>query len=75
MLLFYEKNQTENAIFLNPFSVCSSCKLKFVACLFVDKETNESYPFPKKRSKRTCPSMVLGLNPHREGGNSTSKRP
>jgi hypothetical protein len=47
MLPFSEKNQSENAIFLNPFTVCSSCKVKFVACLFVDKETNGSYPFKK----------------------------
>jgi hypothetical protein len=30
---------------LHPFTVCSSCKRKFVVCLFVDKETNGSYPF------------------------------
>ncbi len=26
-------------IFLNSFIVCSSCKRKFVVCLFVDEET------------------------------------
>jgi hypothetical protein len=31
--------------FLNPFTVCSSCKQKFVVCPFVDEETNTSYPF------------------------------
>jgi hypothetical protein len=34
--------------FLNPFMVCSSCKRKFVVCLFVlfvEEEKNESYPF------------------------------
>ncbi len=32
-------------IFLYPFTVCASCKLKFVICPFVDEETNKSYPF------------------------------
>jgi hypothetical protein len=27
------------------FTICSSCKRKFVVCPFVDKETNGSYPF------------------------------
>jgi hypothetical protein len=33
------------AIFLNLFTFCSSCKRKFVVCLFVDEETNGRYPF------------------------------
>jgi hypothetical protein len=38
------KQKTEaKAIFLNPFTACSSCKRKFVVCPFVDKETNGSY--------------------------------
>ncbi len=37
------KRKTEGqAIFLNPFTVCSSCKPKFVVCPFVYKETNGS---------------------------------
>ncbi len=32
-------------VFLNTFTICSLCKQKFVVCLFVDKETNGSYPF------------------------------
>jgi hypothetical protein len=40
------KRKTEaEAIFLNPFTLCSSCKRKFVVCPFVDEETNESYLF------------------------------
>jgi hypothetical protein len=40
------KRKTEaQTIFFNPFTVCSSCKLKFVACPFVYEETNGSYPF------------------------------
>ncbi len=35
------------AIFLNLFTVCSSCKRKFVVSTFVDEETNASYPFAK----------------------------
>ncbi len=33
------------AIFLYPFTVCSSCKWKFVICPFVYEETNGSYLF------------------------------
>jgi hypothetical protein len=32
-------------ITLNLFTVCSSCKGKFVVCPFVYEETNGSYPF------------------------------
>jgi hypothetical protein len=32
------------AIFLNPFTVCSSCKQKPIFCLFADEETNRSDP-------------------------------
>jgi hypothetical protein len=40
------KQKTEaQAVFLNPFTVCSSSKRKFVVCPFVDEETNGSYPF------------------------------
>ncbi len=45
------KNQTENerktkaqAIFLNPLTVWSSCKQKFVVCPFFDEEKTD-YPF------------------------------
>ncbi len=45
-ICFRFKQKTEaSAIFLNPFTVCSSCKRK----LPVFKQT--------KRPKRTCPSM------------------
>jgi hypothetical protein len=36
------------AIFFNLFTVCSSCKRKFVICPFVDEEKNGSYPFATK---------------------------
>ncbi len=32
-------------IFLDQFTVYSSCQQKFVICLFVDEETNGLYPF------------------------------
>jgi hypothetical protein len=32
-------------IFLNHFTICSSCKQKFVVCPFVDEQASESYPF------------------------------
>ncbi len=38
--LFNFKRKTEaQAIFLNPFTVCSSCKRKFVVSPIVDEET------------------------------------
>jgi hypothetical protein len=33
------------AIFLHPFTICSSCTRKFVVFPFIDEETNRSYPF------------------------------
>ncbi len=40
------KRKTEaQLIFLNPFTVCSSCIQKFISCPFVDEETKGSYPF------------------------------
>ncbi len=39
---------TENGrpgVFLNPFTVCLSCKGKFIVCPFVSEKTNGSYPF------------------------------
>ncbi len=43
-LCCYFKQKTDGReIFLNPFTVCSSCKWKFVICPFVSEETNGSY--------------------------------
>jgi hypothetical protein len=40
------KQKTEaQPIFLNPFTVCSSCKWKFVFCQFFNEEINGSNPF------------------------------
>ncbi len=40
------KQKTEAmGFFLNPFTVCSYYKRKFVTCPFADKGTNGSYPF------------------------------
>ncbi len=49
--MFYEKNSNRKrkpAIFLNSFTVCSSCKQKFFICPFADKETNKSYTFANR---------------------------
>ncbi len=44
--LRHGKRKTEiQAIFLNPFTVGSSCKRKFVVCPFVDEEPNGTYLF------------------------------
>ncbi len=46
------KRKTEaQAIFLNSFTVCSSCKRKFVICPFVYEETNGSYLFANGLSR------------------------
>ncbi len=47
MLSFQTENGSQ-AIFLNPFIVCSSCKRKIFICPFVYKETNGSYPFANR---------------------------
>jgi hypothetical protein len=44
MLPFQTETEAQ-AIFLNLFAVCSSCRRKFVVCLFVYEETHGSYPF------------------------------
>jgi hypothetical protein len=44
-ILPFQIENGSQAIFLNPFTVCSSCERKFVVCPFV-VETNGSYPFP-----------------------------
>jgi hypothetical protein len=44
MLLFQTESEAQ-VIFLNPFTICPSCKRKFVVCSFVDEEKNGSYPF------------------------------
>jgi hypothetical protein len=40
-----ERKTEAQSIFLNPFTVCSLCKQKFVVCQFVDEDTIGSYPF------------------------------
>ncbi len=47
MLLFQKKMEAQ-AIFLNPFTICSLCKCNFVFSLLIDEETNRSYPFANK---------------------------
>ncbi len=44
---FKRKTEAE-AIFLNPFTVCSLCMRKFVICRFFNEETNGSYQFANK---------------------------
>ncbi len=40
------------AIFLNPFTICSSCKWKFVIRPLVYEERNGSYPFANGPNRR-----------------------
>ncbi len=49
----FKQKMEAQAIFLNPFTVRSLCKRKFVVCPFVDKAANGSYLFAKKRTKQT----------------------
>jgi hypothetical protein len=51
MLLFQTEAQT---IFLNPFTICSSGYRMFVACPFVDEETNGNYLFANGLNGLTC---------------------
>ncbi len=58
MVTLTSRHQTENtqAIFLNPFTVCFSCKRKFVICPFVEavcKRTKWT-----KRTKRTKQTLT-----------------
>jgi hypothetical protein len=39
------KRKTESQVILNPFTVYSSRKWKFVACPFINKETNGTIAF------------------------------
>jgi hypothetical protein len=46
-----EKWKTEvQVIVLNPFTLCSLCKWKFVVCPFVYIQTKGSYPFANRLS-------------------------
>ncbi len=57
------KRKTEaETIFLNPFTRCSSCKRKFVVCLFVDKETNESYLYANGLNGLNRPNGLTRVN-------------
>ncbi len=48
-MCFCFKRKTEaQAIFLNPFTICSSCKQKFVVCPFVDEDTNGRYLYANR---------------------------
>ncbi len=40
MLLFQTENGIPGKFLLNPFTVYSLCKRKFVVCPFVDEDTN-----------------------------------
>jgi hypothetical protein len=40
-----KRKMEAQVIFFNPYTLCSSCKRKFVICLCVDEETNRSYLF------------------------------
>jgi hypothetical protein len=48
MLLFQMESRSPGDFFLNPFTVYSPCKWKFVICPFVEKETKGSYPFANR---------------------------
>ncbi len=50
MLPFQTENEKRKPrrIFLDLFTICSSCKWKIVVCLFVDKETNKTYLFANR---------------------------
>ncbi len=63
-LLTKEIQMESKAGFLYPFTVCSSCKQKFVVCLFVDRETNGSYPFANGLNRLNGPNKQNCLSTH-----------
>jgi hypothetical protein len=44
-------NGKDQAMFLHTLTIRSSCRQKFVACPFVDEETNESYQFANRLNR------------------------
>ncbi len=60
----FKQKMKAQVIFLNPFTVCLSCKRKVVLCLFVGEETAGNYPQTDKWTKRTCPSMPVNMFRH-----------
>ncbi len=62
MLPLYNKvkrKPEDQVIFLELFTVCSSCKWKLVVCLFVNKETKGNYLFANGTNG---PDGLNGLN-------------
>jgi hypothetical protein len=61
-----EQNTATQALFLNPFTICSSCK---EVCSFVDEETNRSYQFANGLNglanlcKKRCTPIVERIAP------------
>ncbi len=53
MLPLQTESGSPGKFYLNMFIICSSCKWKFVVCLFLDEETNGSYPFANKINGQT----------------------
>jgi hypothetical protein len=48
----FKQKMEAKAIFLNPFTIRSLCKRKFVVCPFVDKAANGIYLFAKNGLNR-----------------------
>jgi hypothetical protein len=44
-MLPFQKENGAQANFINPFTICSLYKRKFVVCPVIDEETNGSYSF------------------------------
>ncbi len=51
------RKRKDRAIFLNPFTVCSSCKRQFVVLSICLRRNKRKLPVCK-RTKRSCPSMI-----------------
>ncbi len=54
----YQTKNGSPGIFLNPFTICSLYKRKFVICPFADEETNRSYPFANRLNGLNRPSHL-----------------
>jgi hypothetical protein len=62
MLLLNGKWKTKaKVVSLNPFTVCSSCKRKFVVCPFLNEETDGSYPFSNGLNRLNELNRLNGL--------------
>ncbi len=57
----FKRKAEAQVIFISPFTVCSSCKWKYVVCPFIYEETNASYPFANGLNGLNRPGGLVHL--------------